>query len=307
MSQKPLIGKMIGVSFSVTAAVVLFVGIKINKSHIPQAIKVQRSEVQAATVEDISEYVASVKSRRSGILQPRIQGQITRIFVRAGDTVAQGDAIIQVESVKQQKQIQYDKITAPFAGTVDDIPVKEGELVNTSSKLTTIVQNQPLEVNILVPTERAPQLRKGMSVEIMDVQGRSLLGITKIFFISPSVNNNTQSILIKALFDNSKGELRTGQFTRARVIWAASRSGVLIPARAVVNESGKTYVYVPQTQQSPQGGLQLVAQKKRVKLGNIKGSNYQVFGGLQSGERIIVSELLSLQDGTSIIPDPIRH
>lgn len=306
MSQKPLIGKMIGVSFSVAVAVVLFVGIKINKPDIPQAIKVQLLEVQAATVEDISEYVASVESRRLGTLQPRIQGQITRIFVRAGDTVAQGDAIIQVESVKQQKQIQYDKITAPFAGTVDDIPVKEGELVNTSSKLTTIVQNQPLEVNIFVPTERAPQLRKGMPVEIMDVQGHSLLGITKIFFISPSVRNNTQSILIKTLFDNSKGELRTGQFIRARVIWA-SRSGVLIPTRAVVYESGETYVYVPQKQQSPQGGLQLVAQKKRVKLGNIKGSNYQVFGGLQSGERIIVSELLSLQDGTSIIPDPIRH
>lgn len=264
--------------------------------------RVKVFKVQTGTVEDSSEFVASVESRRQASIKPPIEGQITRIFVTAGDTVAAGETIMELVSTKQQKQLHRFKILAPHAGMVDDIPVKEGELVNTSSQLTAIVQNQPLEVNISVYAERSSQLRKGMPVEIMDAQARSL-GIAKVFFISPSVNYNSQTVLIKALFDNSKSELRTGQSTRARIIWG-QRPGVLVPASAVARIAGENYVYVVQTsQKSPQGAFQFVARQKRVKLGNVKGTNYQVLEGLQSGERIIVSGLLNLRDGTPIIPE----
>jgi RND family efflux transporter MFP subunit len=207
----------------------------------------------------------------------------------------------QANTSERQVQLQYYKITAPFAGTVGDIPVKVGDFVNTSTQLVTITQNQPLELNIFVPIERGPQLRKGTPVEVMDAQGKSL-GISRVFFISPSASNNTQSILIKSLFDNSKNQLRADQFARARVIWS-QRPGVLVPTTAVTPIAGETFVYVAQTSQSPKGEYQLVARQKRVKLGNIKGNNYQVLEGLEPGERIIVSGLLNLRDGVPIIPE----
>ena len=55
--------------------------------------------------------------------------------------------------------------------------------------------------------------------------------------------NDTQSILIKALYNNSKGELRADQLVRARVMWS-QRSGVLIPTTAVSRVAGETFVYV---------------------------------------------------------------
>ena len=322
--QKYYVHKVVGVSFA--AAMAFFVSIiSISRqepnpqsssspsiqtpSVVPtlqasqsQPIKVKISTVQKGILEDSSEFVANVESRRSATLQPLIEGQISRIFVTPGDTVAEGDAIIQVKYATQQKQIQYYKVTAPFAGTVGDIPVKLGELVNTSTQLATITNNQPLELNILVPIERQSQLRKGIPVEVMDTQGKSL-GMSRVFFISPSANNNTQSVLIKALYNNAKNQLRADQFARAKIIWS-QRSGVLVPSKAVTWMSRETYVYVAQTQQSPQGESQLVARQKRVKTGNVKGNNYQVLEGLEPGERIILSGILNLRDGTPIIPEP---
>jgi RND family efflux transporter MFP subunit len=125
------------------------------------------------------------------------------------------------------------------------------------------------------------------------------VGTSQVFFISPKVDNQTQSVLIKSLLDNSKGQLRTGQFIRAKVI-LDKRLGVLIPTIAVSRIEGKTFVYVAQTQ----GQSQLIARQKPVKLGNISGKNYQVLEGLQPGEKIVVSGLSRLSDGAAIIPEP---
>lgn len=391
----------------------------------PKVIRVKLASVQTATVEETSDFIARLESRRSVTLQPQIQGKVTRIFAKYGDSVAAGQPIIQVDpaqqqasvsgftaaaqaaqsdvenaratlksleaerlsnissvqfnqkqyqrysslaaqgavarstgeqygdtirtaqanlaainqriqaqkatvaraenalrqaqaNIKQQQvQLQYYKIAAPFAGTVGDIPVKVGDLVNASTRLTTITQNQPLEVNVSVPIERAPQLRLGMPVEVMDGQGRSM-GTSQVFFISPNATDNTQSVLIKSLFDNSKNQLRADQYARAKVIWDRS-PGILIPTTAISRLGGETFVYVAQTQAQPQQGQseqkasqpqqaqatkpRLVARQKVVKLGAIQGNNYQVLEGLKPGERLVVSGLLSLKDNAPILPE----
>lgn len=211
----------------------------------------------------------------------------------------------------QQVQLQYYQTKAPFAGTVGDIPVKLGDFVNTSTQLTSITQNRPLEVNISVPIERGPDLRQGMPVELLDSQGKSF-GTSRIFFIAPNTANNTQLVLVKSLFENSKGQLRANQYVRARVIWN-QRSGILVPTTAITRLGGETFVFVAQqappkqtdqsNQQSQPAQPQLVARQKPVKLGAIQGNNYQVLSGLKPGERIITSGLLSLRDGATIAPE----
>jgi RND family efflux transporter MFP subunit len=152
-----------------------------------------------------------------------------------------------------------------------------------------------------IPLERGPELRWGQRVEGTDNQG-NVLATGRISFISPQVNTSDQTIPAKAVFDNSEGQLRDGQFILAKVIWK-TRPGVLIPKIAVVPLAGKDFVYVAQTQgQSQQGKPQLVARQKPVKLGQIQGNNVQVIEGLQPGEKIIVSGIQNLSDGVPIIP-----
>ena len=206
---------------------------------------------------------------------------------------------------EQQVQLQYYTIAAPFTGTVGDIPVKVGDFVNTSTQLATITQNQPLEVNISVPIERAPELEKGMLVEVINAQGNSI-GTARIFFISPNVINNTQSILVKALFDNSKGQVRAEESVNAKIIWE-QRQGVVIPVNSVVRVAGETFVYVAESGKSTDGKVQMQAKQKRVKLGSVRGNSYQVIDGLEAGEKLIVSGLLNLRNGIPIMPKQVSE
>lgn len=192
-----------------------------------------------------------------------------------------------------QKQ-QY-RVKAPFKGTVGNISVKVGDLVNPSTRVATVTQNQPLEVDIPVSLENKSQLRKGMAVEIINSKGENI-GAGKIFFISPQVNQNTRTVLVKALFDNKEGKMQAGQFAKARINWN-QHSGLLIPTTAVFRIAGEAFVYVAEKINYTAATSQLVAKQKQVKLGEIVDNKYEVVEGLQPGEKVVISKLLNIQDG----------
>ncbi|AVH72116.1 efflux RND transporter periplasmic adaptor subunit [Nostoc sp. 'Lobaria pulmonaria (5183) cyanobiont'] len=253
----------------------------------------EQGAVSRQTSNQFANRLANAKTSLDAI-DSRIQAQ------RA--TILQAEKSLQQSNVNiQTQQPQSDKITAPFSGIVGNIPVKVGNLVDTSTPLVNIKQNRPLEVNISVPLQQGSQLRKGMPVELMNTQGQKL-GRSRIFFIAPNASNETQTILIKALFDNTNGQLRADQLVRTRVFWN-QRPGVLIPTTAMTRVGGDTFVYVVETETPPQGVSQQVARQRRVKLGEIKGNNYQVIEGLQPEDKVIISGLLNLRDGVAIVPE----
>jgi RND family efflux transporter MFP subunit len=201
----------------------------------------------------------------------------------------------QANNSQEQVQLDFYRVTAPFAGVVGDIPVKVGDYVTPSSLLLSLTENNALELNIAVPMEQANRLRIGLPVQLLDPTGM-LLATSKIFFVSPTVNTQSQSILVKAKFDNPQGQLRADQLLRARIVWQ-QQPGFLIPTSAVARVAGLDFVYVAH----PGKEKKLVAQQREVKLGEIQGNDYQVLGGLKPQEQVVVSGILKLADGTPIV------
>ncbi|AFY87644.1 efflux RND transporter periplasmic adaptor subunit [Chroococcidiopsis thermalis] len=253
----------------------------------------------AVSRETRDQYYNQLQTARANLnaIDKQIEAQ-TSAVAQAQQAVQQAEA----NTNQARVQLQYFQVNAPFAGTVGAIPVKVGDLVTPSTQLTTVTQNQPLEVNVSIPRERVAQVEIGTPVELLNEQGEQI-GTSKVFFISPQVTNDTQSILIKALFANSPTQLRADSFVRARVIWN-QRQGILIPTTAVSRVAGQTFVYVVQQTKSPSGQTQLTARQQPVKLGGIQDDRYQVRSGLQPGDRIVTSGLLNLRDGAAIAPVP---
>jgi RND family efflux transporter MFP subunit len=207
-----------------------------------------------------------------------------------------------LSSVKEKvavagEELRDSRVVAPINGVVSDVTVKLGDYVKAGDTLTTIIQNQSLNLRLSIPAERTSQLRIGLPVQLSGSKGNDILGTGRISFISPQVNSETQTILAKATFPNPEGSLRDAQQVQARVIWKRS-PGVSIPTTAVSRIAGENFVFVAQSQ----GQSKLIARQKPVKLGEIKGNNYQVIEGIKSGEKIVTSGILNLTDGAPIIP-----
>jgi RND family efflux transporter MFP subunit len=70
-----------------------------------QALPVQVHIVQSQQLADTSEYLAILKSRHSATINPQVEGQITKIFVKSGDRVKAATPILQIDPLKQQATV----------------------------------------------------------------------------------------------------------------------------------------------------------------------------------------------------------
>jgi RND family efflux transporter MFP subunit len=324
---------------------------------------VETLTLTAKPVEQTSEFVASVKSRRSATINPEVEGALQRIAVRSGENVARGALLFEIDAAPQQaalaslestrparesdvefarqqvdrnrtllkagaisqreveqfeaqlrsaeaqlkaldeqirqqrSQLAYYRVLSPIAGTVGDIPVNVGDRVTRSTMLTTVNENDVLELYINVPVQQATQLKVGLPVRIVDERGQ-VLATNRITFVSPNVDTATQSVLAKAQLVEGRGEFRSDQFVRARVVWAEA-PGLTVPVTAVTRINAQFFAFVAE---KGEGGM--VAKQKPVQLGEIIGNDYVVQSGLQPGEQLIVGGLQKIRDGAPVMPAP---
>ena len=198
--------------------------------------------------------------------------------------------------------LDFNRLSAPIDGTVGNIQPKVGDYVEVGEQITSIIQDDALELNIGVPLEQASKLKIGLPVEIINSQGKAIAE-GDISFISPRADRNSQAVLIKAAFNNN-GQLKDDSFARARIIWSQN-SGLLIPTEAVSRIAGETFVFVAKEKEQENGEKALVAEQRPVELGAIQGQSYQVISGLKPGEKLITSGILNLADGTPVDADTV--
>ncbi len=195
--------------------------------------------------------------------------------------------------VTQQRQLAYYSLTAPFPGIVGDVPVHLGDYVSPQTLLTTVDENAELEAYIYIPTERAQEISMGLPVQIVTSSGE-LIESTKIRFVSQQVDNALQGILVKAPIHSSLDRFRNAQLVKARVVWGSAPKPK-VPVLAVTRIGGQSFVYI-----ATQANNGMVAKQRAVTLGDTIGNDYAVTGGLNPGEKVIVSGTQFLIDGTPI-------
>jgi RND family efflux transporter MFP subunit len=314
-------------------------------------------------VEQVSEFVASLKSRRSSTIQPQAEGHLTRIAVRSGERVSQGALLFEIDSApeqaalaslqsmrpmreaelsyaqqqvarnkalleagavsqreveqfettvrtteaqikaldeqirQQRSMLAYYRVTAPSPGVVGDIRVVVGDRVTKGTVLTTVDENDVLEVYLNVPVQQAPMLKVGLPVRFIDDRGQ-LIATNQIGFVSPNVDTATQTVLAKAPLVEGRGQFRADQFVRARVVWSQA-PGLTVPVTGVLRVNGQYFVFVVE-----KGAAGTVAKQKPVDLGEIIGNEYVVRSGLAPGEQLIVSGLQKIGDGAPVQAGP---
>jgi RND family efflux transporter MFP subunit len=197
---------------------------------------------------------------------------------------------------EQEVQLHYYKVVAPRSGIVGDVPVRMGDRVTTTTQLTTVDKPGSLEIYVYVPIEHSAQLKMNLPVQVLDSEGK-VLANSRVSFISPQVDNTTQTVLVKALIANSNDALRQSQFIRARLVWGM-HNNPQVPILAVSRLAGQYFAFVAE----PQQGGAYVARQKPLTIGQTVGNDFEVQGGINPGDKVIVSGTQFLLDGAPVIP-----
>ena len=262
------------------------------------AVSSQQAELAAA--EAAVSYARQQQQRNNELYAA---GAISKAQLEQTDTALRtADAnlkALQAQVRQQEVQLRFFSVAAPTAGIVGDVPVRVGSQVTPQTLLTTIDQNDTLEVNVSVPIERAPGLKVGLPLQVWSGDGGERVATTSVSFVSPHADEQTQSLLVKGIVKNADGALRAAQYVRARIVWKTI-DGLAVPVTAVLRINGQFFAFVAE----PGAGGALTAKQRAIKVGPISGDNYPVLDGIRPGERVVVSGSQKLADGAPIQDTP---
>jgi membrane fusion protein (multidrug efflux system) len=189
-----------------------------------------------------------------------------------------------------RKKLGDTEIKAPFSGSVQKRMVSLGEYVAPGKEIYELIATDPIKLRCPMPERFVPFARVGMPVKLtVDAdQGASYAG--KITRIAPALDESSRTLLIEAEVANPDGALKPGFFAHVTMDLGHDRA-LFVPTAAVLRYAGVARVFVVD---------QGVVRAREVTTGSVVGDQTEITGGVKEGERVAVSNVDRLADGTAV-------
>jgi len=260
---------------------------RIDQRDLRAAVEQARASLARAQATQVN--AQSVARRYGPLVQERaISGQENdqaQATLRSSTAdVAQARAAL----TRAQLQLGYTTVRAPISGRVGRAQVTEGALVSAAqgTLMTTVEQPSPIyavftESNTAILNQMqagGAQLRQ-VTVRLLLANGQEYGPAGRLDFTAPTVDPQTGTQVLRAVFPNAERMLVPGQFVRGRVAIGTAPNGIVIPARAIqFGQRGASVMIVNADRTTASRPVQLAGQV---------GSNWVVKSGIKPGERVI--------------------
>jgi membrane fusion protein (multidrug efflux system) len=208
---------------------------------------------------------------------------------------------------KARLDLSYTTVTSPISGRASKALVTEGALVGQSeaTHLTTVEQIDQVYVDFTQSVSALEALRKQQANGAIELAAPKTQTVRVLFedgtayphdgtlsFADLAVEPSTGAVSLRAVLPNPERALLPGMFVRVSLQQGARQNVYLIPQAAVQRDQKGLFVLVV--------GADDKAGQKTVQAQGMQGSNWVINGGLQPGDRVIVSGLQRVRPGAPV-------
>jgi membrane fusion protein (multidrug efflux system) len=211
---------------------------------------------------------------------------------------------------KARIDLGFTRVTSPIAGRIGRSTVTPGALVtaNQVAALATVQQLDPIYVDLTQSStellrmkrdlESGKLQRAGTDGSVVPVQlvleDGSVYGAEgKLAFSEVTVDQDTGSVTLRAVFPNPKGVLLPGMYVRARMAQGVQDNAILVPHAAVSRDpKGNATVMLVNAESKVEARV--------VKTGQSIGGKWVVSEGIAPGDRVIVEGLQKARPGSPV-------
>ena len=237
--------------------------------------------------------------------QVRAQADATAALVKADKANVEsakaqldaGQAAVETARV----QLSYTTIKSPIDGRTGNLSVKVGNLVTANNtELMTIAQIQPVLVTFTVPAVHLPTVKKHMTDNKLQVtatpqDAEPTPAVGHLTFVDNAVEMTTDTIKLKATFDNPDRRLWPGQFARVSLRLTTIPNAVVVPTQAVQTGQDGQYVFVVKPDNT--------VEQRPVTTSQHVDQDTVVEKGLKPGEVVVTEGQLRLEPGSRVTTD----
>jgi membrane fusion protein, multidrug efflux system len=253
-----------------------------------------RLDAQVAALEEAKAKLSIAEKNRENNLQLLRQKFISQNAYDTTHSTYEASAAMMRSAEAQlriaRKAMEDAAVRAPFAGIVAKKMANAGEKVGIDSPLFALVDLSRMEIEAPAPASEIPSVKVGQPASFrVDGYGeRAFDG--RVERINPTTEQGSRSITLYISVSNRDGALKGGMFAKGQIVLDKSTPAVVVPATAVRDESGQSYVY------TLEGGK---IGKRAVKVGVTEAQDgmVEIKSGLESGLTVVSARVTGLKHG----------
>lgn len=225
----------------------------------------------------------------------------------AAVTAAQAATTAAKAAVEQAElNLSYTKITSLVDGVAGIAQAQIGDLVSTSTVLTSVSQVQPIKVYFSMSEQeylRSRQAKGGSSVPPLEgvpltlllADGSTYAETGKVLWTDRQVDQSTGTIRVAAAFPNKNNVLRPGEYGRVRAVTSTQHNALVVPQAAVTELQGTYQIAVVGTDNK--------VKVQQVKVGPQVGSDWIITQGIDASDKVVVGGLQYARPGATVKPE----
>jgi membrane fusion protein (multidrug efflux system) len=196
--------------------------------------------------------------------------------------------------------LSFTEIRAPFAGTIDRLPLKIGSLVDEGELLTSLSDNSQMFAyfNVSEPEyldyEMNVKDRANSKVRLLLANNHPLKYGGTVETVESEFNNETGNIAFRARFPNPDKLLKNGETGKVQMT-VPLHDALIIPQKATYEIQDKKYVFVVD-----KSG---VVKSKNIIVSGEMPDLYVVASGISENDRILLEGVQKVKDDNRIEAD----
>lgn len=190
------------------------------------------------------------------------------------------------EALRKQRDDMI--LRAPRDGIIGYRNAEVGSYLNAGSKVFSLVDNSHVFVDCSISENDAAVLENNMLVDVaIDALGKNFKG--KLIYVSPAMDETTKTYTARIELDMDKNIVKAGLFARSSIDILQRKNTIFVTKEAVISRNGRTYVYVLKDDNT--------VEERDVKIGLLNDNEEEIISGLNTGDRIVMTNQDRLKDG----------
>ena len=170
-------------------------------------------------------------------------------------------------------------LNSPISGTVIERNATVGATVGSDASVFKIIDLSRVWVDANVFEKDLQRVRNGQLVKVTVPAFPQTVFTGRVILISSIVDPETRTVSVRTEVSNSDGRLKPDMFASVEIVTAGSRMAISVPLSAVLDDGGKSVVFVADGDHYT---------KKEVALGLKSDDRVEIVSGLNAGDHVVV-------------------
>jgi RND family efflux transporter MFP subunit len=251
----------------------------------------------------LAEAKAIAQSRMDDEVQARAGAVAAVTAAQAAVTAAQSGVTAAEAAVEQSElNMSFTKITSLVDGVAGIAQAQIGDLVATTTVLTSVSQLDPIKVYFPMSEQDYVRAQSpgtplaGVSLTLLLSDGSTYPHPGKVLWTDRQIDTSTGTIRVAAAFPNPGNVLRPGEYGKVRAVTETRHAALLVPQAGVTELQGSYQVAVVNSDNK--------VEIRPVQVGTPVGGDWVVTQGVAFGDRVVVAGLQYAQPGATVTPVP---